>query len=1715
MIIELNIEPSTNPLLYYQLAGGYSFTTAAAGYDYETNKVVSLAGQSRLKHEINGSLSLRVLGLCFSTKKRVRERAREGVGFGDLCRFSSLLLLRRAESMKCSKRPGDPSEEEGLSAPPKKQRLECQEFEPRSYQLAVYEVALQRNTIAVLDTGSGKTMIAVMLIQHFGKKIKNGGDRRPIVFLAPTVHLVMQQYEEIETHTDLDVQYYCGARGVDEWNIDCWQKEVSTYQVMVMTPQVLLDALRKAFLTFDIVCLIIIDECHHAWGNHPYSRLMKEFYHKSVVKPHIFGMTASPVIRKGVASAADCEDQLSELELTLDSKIYTVADRSEMELFVPSAIQVTRYFDSKLFVHDDVKAELGLLLNKYDASVAQLQNSTVCKFKDTDDIIEASKKNLSSYCAKICHCLDELGLICAIEATKLCRDALDSPNSTERCNSVTENVAHCKSFLEEVIQNLQVIFSEDSMLLFKTESESLEAVQKGYISPKLYELLQIFESFRINQVPCLIFVERIITAKVMEKFMKRIGYLSHFTVSYLAGGGSSIDALTPKMQKETLNLFRSGKIQLLFTTDVAEEGIHVPDCSSVIRFDLPRTVRSYVQSCGRARQADSHYFIMLERGNMQQRDMLFDIIRSNHSMIDTSIRREQEPFVPKVQNKEEVYAYYVDSTGASVTADSSVNLINLYCQSLPRDKYYTPKPTFTFNFYSGCHECTLTLPLAAAIQTVVGPVNQKSHVAKKLACLEACKKLHQLGALDDHLLPCVEEHLDGVSTDIIEESAEGAGMCYAVHIALFSYVRTTKRKELHGTTVVTAMSGRWALQNAGITLQGYKFIFLCNQPGQNYSPFVLLIDANLDQDVACMEMDLYLRNKMVKAYISPCGLVSLDKEQVVQGKLFQEFFFNGLFGKLFTRSSPGARREFLLKDGRSLWNTSNMYMLLPLEPSADKHDAISINWNAISATASIVNFMRDIYSSGANIPVVNYRCGCSETMFSMQNVIHLANECADPQNLKNVVVLAIHTGRIYSVLKVVVGSSADSAFEGLSEKSSEFRTYSEYFNKKYGIVLQYSCQPLLLLKNSHNPHNLLASKSTEDDCDSTRFSGIKMTISKPQNHVHMPPELLVRVDVPLEVLKSFYLLPSLMYRIESLMLACQLRKEIAYSPNDSVSSILILEAITTQRCCEDFSLERLELLGDSVLKYAVSCHLFLKFLEKHEGQLSSHRIKIIRNSTLHSLGTSRGIQGYIRDAAFDPRRWVAPGQLSLHPVPCTCGVDDHDVPNKMMYTDNDKSKVIGKACDKGHRWICSKTISDCAEGLIGAYYVCGGLPAAFVVLKWLGIETEIDPQMVEEALRSASVWTHHPKIDDLYTLESKIGYEFSNKGLLLEAVTHASQQELEACFCYQRLEFLGDSVLDVLITWHLFQCYRDIDPGELTDLRLEDSSTKTHMLLLNGSSKSPKVLGDIVESIAGAILIDTKLDLNRVWEIFQPLLSPIVTPNNLELPPLRELTELCSHHGYFLYTTITTEGDMVVAILKVQLKDVLLVRRGCEKTKKLAKGQAAFLLLKDLEERGLLHSRYPSKRKQAEENVLNQNEYVEKEASNFTMPEVISTPSKHKEVIESQDSCYPDSIKSVGVLTVKMTKGGPRMVLYELCKKCKWPMPSFDSKEWKPSELDTCAQSKSHQIFVSSITLHIPNVKVFELTGERRADKKSSQDSAALAALYELEKDGWCSIVLE
>jgi endoribonuclease Dicer len=125
------------------------------------------------------------------------------------------------------------------------------------------------------------------------------------------------------------------------------------------------------------------------------------------------------------------------------------------------------------------------------------------------------------------------------------------------------------------------------------------------------------------------------------------------------------------------------------------------------------------------------------------------------------------------------------------------------------------------------------------------------------------------------------------------------------------------------------------------------------------------------------------------------------------------------------------------------------------------------------------------------------------------------------------------------------------------------------------------------------------------------------------------------------------------------------------------------------------------------------------------------------------------------------------------------------VPLDGKFQTEDPKVVVGKCCDRGHRWMVSKTIADCVEALIGAYYIGGGLVAALHMMKWLEIDAELDPSLVIEAIAAASLRSYVPKTNEIATLESKLHYEFSAKGLLQEAITHASEQEVGVGYCYQ------------------------------------------------------------------------------------------------------------------------------------------------------------------------------------------------------------------------------------------------------------------------------------------------------------------------------------------
>lgn len=188
--------------------------------------------------------------------------------------------------------------------------------------------------------------------------------------------------------------------------------------------------------------------------------------------------------------------------------------------------------------------------------------------------------------------------------------------------------------------------------------------------------------------------------------------------------------------------------------------------------------------------------------------------------------------------------------------------------------------------------------------------------------------------------------------------------------------------------------------------------------------------------------------------------------------------------------------------------------------------------------------------------------------------------------------------------------------------------------------------------------------------------------------------------------------------------------------------------------------------------------------------------------------------------------------------------------------------------------------------------------------------------------------------DDEYHLaeiEDILNYNFKDKSLLKEAMTHASSNNAKS---YERLEFLGDSILGFLVSKHICCSYPDYDQYKLTILRSQNVDTEKlarvcvkHEFHKHLDHKSPgfeenieefvkdiadnsksfrcgdlkpiKVLADIVESLAGAVFLDNGYSADKVWEVFRPLLEPLVIPETLKLHPVTELQELCQKKGKY------------------------------------------------------------------------------------------------------------------------------------------------------------------------------------------------------------------------
>jgi len=144
-------------------------------------------------------------------------------------------------------------------------------------------------------------------------------------------------------------------------------------------------------------------------------------------------------------------------------------------------------------------------------------------------------------------------------------------------------------------------------------------------------------------------------------------------------------------------------------------------------------------------------------------------------------------------------------------------------------------------------------------------------------------------------------------------------------------------------------------------------------------------------------------------------------------------------------------------------------------------------------------------------------------------------------------------------------------------------------------------------------------------------------------------------------------------------------------------------------------------------------------------------------------------------------------------------------------------------------------------------------------------------------------------------LEAAIGYTFRNKQYLTEALTHSSYSNEKRSKgvklpCNERLEFLGDSVLSILVSSYLFESYRDIQEGELTKIRAAVVCEKAlsrfaakielgqymhmgHGESMNNGRNRPSILADCFEALLAAMYMDAGEDFGPARVFLMPFIK--------------------------------------------------------------------------------------------------------------------------------------------------------------------------------------------------------------------------------------------------
>lgn len=517
------------------------------------------------------------------------------------------------------------------------------DLEIRKYQTEIANKCILKNSLVVLPTGLGKTIIAVLVASRI---LQTYPPQSKIIVLAPTRPLINQHYDTFMKFLTLPEDTFVVLTG--KVNPQDRAEIFNNSQIIFYTPQTLRNDLIHNKYTLETTALIIFDEAHHASGDYPYTMIAEKFVEQNP-DGTILGLTASPGASKQKINML-CKNLFISQE---NIHIRTRKDRDVKTYLKPMDVYKIGVNLTELMSHAyellnsvleerlqylsqlnflEIKGE-PLYAHIIRKDLLRLNSELIAALKNGDTIGVYSALSINAQGLILFHMqelIEQQGLDVLLHyLEKMYKDA-KKKNSSKAVRVLTGDYRLNQLFLE-LKKNHD--FTPDNL-----------------IHPKYQVLVKvILDELRTNPISrILVFVKLRDSVKNIVNKLKDTNGIH--AVRFVGQATKSTDdkGLSQKQQIEILDQFREGEYNVLVSTNVGEEGLDIAECDLVIFYDVVASEIRLIQRKGRtARHRQGRVIILYCKNTHDEiylRIALNKLKRMNFTLRQPTQEREHYEF---------------------------------------------------------------------------------------------------------------------------------------------------------------------------------------------------------------------------------------------------------------------------------------------------------------------------------------------------------------------------------------------------------------------------------------------------------------------------------------------------------------------------------------------------------------------------------------------------------------------------------------------------------------------------------------------------------------------------------------------------------------------------------------------------------------------------------------------------------------------------------------------------------------------------------------------------------------------------------------------------------------------------------------------------------------------------------------------------------------